>query len=333
MADASADPLPPVPPSPPVAPVCAPLTSLDQLLHWRPSSPATCGIYNRATAPFRARSAPGAARGELPRRRRQRVLACHDMMGGYVEDARAQGSARSEVYRAWEWDSVDVWVYFSHHLVTLPPVAWSNCCRTHGVQVRTGVLGTFITEWEAGAEVCRQLLASRATAARAAHQLALVAHYHGFHGWLVNIENAVEKERVPTMLHFLRTLTHHMHALSPHALVLWYDSVTEEGELRWQDALTPANRCFFLACDGIFTNYSWKDPAKVLSSVALAGSRAPDVFMGVDCFLAPGRAARGFDAGQAVGVALQGGASAAVFAPAWVYETRQEASFDAAQER
>ncbi|CAI5947019.1 unnamed protein product [Closterium sp. NIES-65] len=323
MADASADPLPPVPPSPPVAPVCAPLTSLDQLLHWRPSSPATCGIYNRATAPFRARSAPGAARGELPRRQRQRVLACHDMMGGYVEDARAQGSARSEVYRAWEWDSVDVWVYFSHHLVTLPPVAWSNCCRTHGVQV----LGTFITEWEAGAEVCRQLLASRATAARAAHQLALVAHYHGFHGWLVlpgcwggrgigapvvdgmasgapccclssgprshvamlhpalltlgrvlshklcachllrvhsiisthtisyhalpcslliitshhtssipatplhptqphgtwqvNIENTVEKERVPTMLHFLRTLTHHMHALSPHALVLW----------------------------------------------------------------------------------------------------------------
>ncbi|CAI5510910.1 unnamed protein product, partial [Closterium sp. Naga37s-1] len=139
MADASADPLPPVPPSPPVAPVCAPLTTLDQLLQWRPGSPATGGIYNRATAPFRARSAPGAARGELPRRRRQRVLACHDMMGGYVEDERAQGSACSEVYRAWEWDAVDVWVYFSHHLVTLPPVAWSNCCRTHGVQVRVGV--------------------------------------------------------------------------------------------------------------------------------------------------------------------------------------------------
>ncbi|CAI5518927.1 unnamed protein product [Closterium sp. Naga37s-1] len=43
--------------------------------------------------------------------------------------------------------------------------------------------------------------------------------------------------------------------------------------------------------------------------------------------------ARGFATGQAVSVALQRGASAAVFAPAWVYETRTGESFDAAQER
>ncbi|CAI5510868.1 unnamed protein product, partial [Closterium sp. Naga37s-1] len=60
--------------------------------------------------------------------------------------------------------------------------------------------------------------------------------------------------------------------------------------------------------------------AQVLSSAALASVGAPDVFMGLDCFVAPGRSARGFDAGHVVGVALQGGALAAVFAAAWVYE-------------
>ncbi|GJP70253.1 hypothetical protein CLOP_g1216 [Closterium sp. NIES-67] len=317
MADTSAAPLPPVPPSPPIAPVCCPLTSLDQLLQWRPGSPATGGIYNRATAPFRARSVAGGA-PRSGRRRQQRVLACHDMMGGYVEDQCAQGSARSDVYRMWEWDVVDAWVYFSHHLVTVPPVAWSNCCRTHGVQS----LGTFITEWEQGAAVCRQLLASPATAALAAQQLAELAHWHGFHGWLVNIENKVEKASIPTLLHFLRALTHHM-----------YDSVTEEGELKWQDALTPANQVFFHACDGIFTNYCWQGPAQVRASAVVAGARAADVFMGVDCFEAPGRAGRGFKAGQCVQTALEGGVSAAVFAPAWVYETWQGPCFEAAQER
>lgn len=40
------------------------------------------------------------------------------------------------------------------------------------------------------------------------------------------------------------------------SLVIWYDSVTNTGELRWQNALTPANKMFFDACDGIFTKYA-----------------------------------------------------------------------------
>ena len=46
-------------------------------------------------------------------------------------------------------------------------------------------------------------------------------------------------------------------ALCPSAQVIWYDSVTDEGELAWQDALTPRNHCFFDASDALFTNYSW----------------------------------------------------------------------------
>ncbi|KDN53282.1 glycoside hydrolase family 85 protein [Tilletiaria anomala UBC 951] len=46
--------------------------------------------------------------------------------------------------------------------------------------------------------------------------------------------------------------------------VAWYDSVTIDGELAWQDALTPANQAFFEVADSIFTNYTWVRPPEAL---------------------------------------------------------------------
>ena len=66
------------------------------------------------------------------------------------------------------------------------------------------VLGTFITEWEGGAEACRRLFGTPADAEAAARQLAAVAAAHGFEGWVINIENEVSPGHVPNLLHFLR---------------------------------------------------------------------------------------------------------------------------------
>ncbi len=40
--------------------------------------------------------------------------------------------------------------------------------------------------------------------------------------------------------------------------VIWYDAVTSEGKLTWQNSLNALNRRFFDACDSIFVNYAWK---------------------------------------------------------------------------
>jgi mannosyl-glycoprotein endo-beta-N-acetylglucosaminidase len=56
-----------------------------------------------------------------------------------------------------------------------------------------------------------------------------------------------------------RVLTAALHASSPHALVVWYDAVTIEGKLEWQNTLNDLNRPFFDACDAIWINYSWKE--------------------------------------------------------------------------
>lgn len=66
------------------------------------------------------------------------------------------------------------------------------------------VLGTLITEWDAGAAMCRQLFGSAAAAARAAEQLAALARVGGFEGWLVNVENELPVECLPHVLAFLK---------------------------------------------------------------------------------------------------------------------------------
>ena len=48
------------------------------------------------------------------------------------------------------------------------------------------VLGTFITEWEAGAALCSRVLASDDVAQQVAGQLSHVAAFYGFDGWLVS---------------------------------------------------------------------------------------------------------------------------------------------------
>lgn len=51
-----------------------------------------------------------------------------------------QGSAAQQPYAFYHWQYIDVFVYFSHHTVTIPPVGWTNAAHRHGVCV-LGELG------------------------------------------------------------------------------------------------------------------------------------------------------------------------------------------------
>ena len=60
---------------------------------------------------------------------------CHDMAGGYLDDKWVQGGTNEGAYAIWHWYLIDVFVYFSHNLVTLPPPCWTNAAHKHGVKV------------------------------------------------------------------------------------------------------------------------------------------------------------------------------------------------------
>ncbi|CAN8259781.1 unnamed protein product [Cochlearia groenlandica] len=277
--------------------------------------------FNRSTVPLRRNRSH-----ELPNR--PRVLVCHDMKGGYVEDKWVQGCENDAGFAIWHWYLMDVFVYFSHSLVTLPPPCWTNTAHRHGVKV----LGTFITEWDEGKATCKEMLATKESAKMYAERLAELSTALAFDGWLINIENEIDEEQIPNLKVFVSHLTKVLHLSTPGALVIWYDSVTICGDLEWQDQLNENNKPFFDLCDGIFMNYTWKESYPKLSAEA-AGDRKFDVYMGIDVF---GRGS--FGGGQwTVNIALdllkRNNVSAAIFAPGWVYETAQPPNFHTAQNK
>ncbi|KAM4093719.1 hypothetical protein ACB094_06G139600 [Castanea mollissima] len=235
-------PPPPFDPTLPSLPISYPIKTLKDL--------ESRSYFNSFHYPFNKASVP--LKSVLPNRRR--LLVCHDMAGGYLDDKWVQGGTNSEAYGIWHWYLMDVFVYFSHTLVTLPPPCWTNTAHRHGVKV----LGTFITEWDEGRVACNELLSTKESAHMYAERLAELAVALGFDGWLENYPR---------------------------------------------------------------------------DSAAVAGDRNFDVYMGIDVF---GRNTYGggqWNTNNALNVIKKGETSAAIFAPAWNYETHQLPNFQTSQNR
>uniref|UniRef100_A0A2P2PM11 mannosyl-glycoprotein endo-beta-N-acetylglucosaminidase n=1 Tax=Rhizophora mucronata TaxID=61149 RepID=A0A2P2PM11_RHIMU len=309
----------PFDPSQPSIPISYPLKTLEDL--------ESRAYFNSFHCPFNISSVPLMKSSSLDDR--PRILVCHDMKGGYTDDDKwVQGGDKESAYAIWHWYLIDVFVYFSHNLVTLPPPCWTNTAHRHGVKV----LGTFITEFTEGRAICSKLLSTKESAQMYAERLAELAVALGFDGWLINMEVTLDLRQISNLKAFLSHLTQTMHSSVPGSLVIWYDGVTITGSLNYQNQLNEKNKAFFDICDGIFVNYSWEEdyPKK---SAAVAGDRQFDVYVGIDAF---GRGTYGggqWNTKVALDVLKRDNVSAAIFAPGWIYETDQPPDFQTAQNR
>lgn len=293
-------------------PISFSLKSLEELLSWKPSD---ADAFNIATTPLAGRQPPLQSS-------RPKTLVCHDMMGGYQEDRFIQGAEAETAFSFYHWQYIDIFTYFSHNLVTVPPVCWTNAAHRHGVSV----LGTFITEWTDGAKICESFLAGESSFRAVADKLVQIAQYYGFDGWLINIENKLSESAVKNTPSFLRYLTYRMHRGVPESLIIWYDSVLETGELKWQNELNEKNSVFFDSCDGIFTNYNWMED-HLERMVSQAPKRLADVYVGVDVFARGDVIGGKFDTNKALQLIRKHSFSAAIFAPGWVYECNEKKDF------
>ncbi|KAL0993577.1 hypothetical protein UPYG_G00109990 [Umbra pygmaea] len=289
-------------------PIGSGLQTLEELLSWKRSE---ANPFNVATVPPANREPPLA---NTPRR----TLVSHDMMGGYLEDRFLQGAESEAPYVFYHWQYIDVFNYFSHNMVTIPPAVWTNAAHKHGVIV----LGTFITEWTDGGKMCEIFLKDEESYRAVADKLFQISHHYGFDGWLINIENTLSETAAKNMPHFLRYLTDQMHERLPGSMILWYDSVLENGELKWQNQLNQSNSVFFSACDGIFTNYNWTEESlESMKAYPGGDGRLADIFVGVDVF-ARGEVVGGkLETKKALELIRKHDFSTAIFAPGWVYES------------
>ncbi|XP_059804592.1 cytosolic endo-beta-N-acetylglucosaminidase isoform X1 [Hypanus sabinus] len=295
------------------APVSFYIPSFEQLKLWQPSTQDD--QFNRAVIPLAPRQPPLQCN-------RPRTLVCHDMAGGYLSDRYIQGTCDENPFIFYHWMYIDIFVYFSHHMVTIPPVCWTNAAHKHGV----AILGTFITEWIDGAAVCEAFLENEESFCALAEKLVKIALHFQFDGWLINIENKLSSIAVKNMPKFLRHLRTRMQQAVPWGLVIWYDSVLETGVLHWQNELNEHNRVFFDSCDGIFLNYNWTEQ-HLERVTALVEGRHADVYVGVDVFGRGEVIGGGFKTNRSFELIRKYNFSGAIFAPGWVYETLDKERF------
>ncbi|PVD38235.1 hypothetical protein C0Q70_00846 [Pomacea canaliculata] len=293
-------------------PECIGLKTLPEVLSWKPVADFMCNTTPCFSRPTTLCTKPS-------------TLVCHDFKGGYLEDRYLQGGQKKNAYYFSRWECVDIFVYFSHDFITLPPLGWVLSAHKHGVLV----LGTLITEWGTGAELWEEILSSESTSYQFISKLVSMSKHYGFDGWLLNIENNIQADKVPHLKEFVRRLTEESHISLPGSKILWYDSVTEAGDLMWQNELNENNSIFFDACDGIFLNYCWKLEGLTASKEkAVEKNRPYDVFVGIDVFGRGCPGGGGFNTREALQAARSMDLSAAVFAPGWVLETLGEENFD-----
>lgn len=306
--------------------VCAPIRSIDDLLTWAP--PAEDEPHRSSSQwPWTTRSKSqlrGGGQVSPPR-----LLVCHDFKGGYHQDDQATFTSSSlssssplttngwNAYVFQAWEHTDIFVYFSHARISIPPLDWITAGHRHGVPV----LGTFITEWETGRAEWMSILTNPQRMGAVIGKLVDVAEHYGFNGYLLNVENEVAAQYVQRLTAFVKFLRKQLKERlgEDKGVVVWYDAVTTEGRLSFQNALNHNNKTFFDAADAIFLNYFWK-PASLDVSAQHCGARKEDVYVGIDCFGRSTFGGGGYDCHIAMQEIVQRGQSAAMFAPGWTLE-------------
>ncbi|EGG16647.1 Endo-beta-N-acetylglucosaminidase [Cavenderia fasciculata] len=274
----------------------------------------------------------------------QQIIHCHDMMGGYLpyetdeqgyqgsrkDNNRGDNDEKDNVFYNYTfkyWQLVDTFIYFTHQRISIPPIGWINSSHKNGVKI----LGTIITEWEGGVnDACRlvdgidiDLNSQEFKGHVFIDRLVDIAVHCGFDGWFINIESDLpNKNYAIKYKQMLEYFTETMHRAVNGSLVIWYDSVLDDGTLVWQNELNQKNKIYFDACDGIFLNYKWNEDM-IKSSSQLATDREHQVYVGTDVF---GRGT--FGGGKLnsyIGVqkAYKHKLSSAIFAPAWTWEANQ----------
>ncbi|XP_077489379.1 cytosolic endo-beta-N-acetylglucosaminidase-like [Amblyomma americanum] len=256
-----------------------------------------------------------------------RTLFCHDMMGGYLEDRFIHGCAKADAYRFHHWQIINTFVYYSHHMVTIPPPGWTSAGHRHGVQV----LGTFTLEGDTGLKTFN-MIHGRQLEQQVGSQLARVAVLYKFDGWLINIGFQLAKNCVRPLQRLVSAIAEQTHKAVLGSLVIWYDSVIRDGQLSPQNELNANNAGFFQLCDGILLNFRWKE-SRLKATARYARDRKNDVYVGIDVFSRDTEYEGGYDTYKAVEAVRKHGLSAGIFAAGWVYETQGKAQFTENQYR
>lgn len=239
-----------------------------QLLEWKAEEDEDL-IFNVSTVPLAERVDIAELETVNGTQNKDTKCMAISIMNGSTSGNSPHGLNKAEVNAFSYWQYVDLLVYWGgssgEGLIVAPSADVVDAGHKNGVPV----IGTvFMPQTAHGGKMewLEDLLQKEEDGSYpVADKLIEVAKTYGFDGWFMNQETEgtdeepLKKEHADRMQEFLS----YYKAQAPELELIYYDSMTSEGQMDWQNALTEKNTMFLRTEDGtpvaddMFLNFWW----------------------------------------------------------------------------
>ena len=250
-----------------------PAFTVDTLLSWEPTNDPDSD-YSRSVVPLADRymgfTVNDYANPDA------KLMVC-SLANSKHDATNAQGQESFSSYAFNYWQYATSFVYWSgskRGQVVVPTGEFTDAAHTNGVPV----MGTIFFDWGGNSSVVENFVRNYRSVA---DKLIEVMEYYGFDGYFFNEETAVDY----TTAGNLRSMIAYMRQQKPNMLIGWYDSITDSGNLSYQDAVNGSNSGWVSAgVNEFFMNYNWttQDVNTTVSTMQNLGKSQYEAFAGLD---------------------------------------------------
>lgn len=272
-----------------------------QLLEWNAAADEDL-IFNVSTVPLAGRADPDSLETVNATQNKDTKILAISIMNGSTSGNSPHGLNKAEANAFSYWQYVDTLVYWGgssgEGLIVAPSPDVVDAGHKNGVKV----IGTvFMPQAAHGGKIewLDDLLQKKDDGSYpVADKLIEVAKTYGFDGWFINQETEGTDEAPLTKEHadLMQGFLSYYKEKAPELELVYYDSMTVDGEMDWQNALTDKNVSYLKTEDGadvadsMFLNFWWTTdklaPEELLkASAELAAEKQIDpydLYAGID---------------------------------------------------
>ena len=250
-----------------------PAFTVDTLLSWEPTNDPDSD-YSRSVVPLADRYTGFTVNDYA--NPDAKLMVC-SLANSKHDATNAQGQESFSSYAFNYWQYATSFVYWSgskRGQVVVPTGEFTDAAHTNGVPV----MGTIFFDWNGDSSVVENFVRNYRSVA---DKLIEVMEYYGFDGYFFNEETGVDY----TTAGNLRSMIAYMRQQRPNMLIGWYDSITDSGNLSYQDAVNGYNSGWVSAgVNEFFMNYNWttQDVNTTVSTMQNLGKSQYEAFAGLD---------------------------------------------------
>ena len=250
-----------------------PAFTVDTLLSWEPTNDPDSD-YSRSVVPLADRYTGFTVNDYA--NPDAKLMVC-SLANSKHDATNAQGQESFSSYAFNYWQYATSFVYWSgskRGQVVVPTGEFTDAAHTNGVPV----MGTIFFDWGGNSSVVENFVRNYRSVA---DKLIEVMEYYGFDGYFFNEETGVDY----TTAGNLRSMIAYMRQQRPNMLIGWYDSITDSGNLSYQDAVNGYNSGWVSAgVNEFFMNYNWttQDVNTTVSTMQNLGKSQYEAFAGLE---------------------------------------------------